>query len=87
MSDGERPGGRSTEKPTMAGKLVWGLGLLCALLFGADAFYARHGQFAIEDGFGFFAIFGFVACAAAVLAARGVRRHLQRREDFYDRDD
>ncbi len=59
--------------------------IVCAGLFAADLFYDRHAKFALGDAFGFFAIFGFVACVFLVLAARLLRRLLMRSEDYYDR--
>ena len=37
--------------------------------------------------FGFYAIFGFVACVGLVLAAKELRKFLKRDEDFYDNND
>ena len=72
------------DKPT---KLVWTLVTICMVLFIADAFYHKHGPFGIEHLFGFFAIFGFIACGALVLAAKWARTLLERPEDFYDADE
>ena len=43
------------------------------------------GRFAIEHVFGFYGLFGFVACVALVLIAKQLRRVLMRPEDYYDR--
>ena len=66
-------------------RLVYGLYALCAVLFVADYFVPKHGPFAIEYVFGFYGIYGFVACVALVLAAKQMRKVLMRREDYYDR--
>jgi hypothetical protein len=58
---------------------------MCALLFAIDIFVHKHGPFAIEHFFGFYGIFGFVACVGLVLAARALRLILFRPEDYYDR--
>ena len=65
-----------------------GLGLLrrlrrCSLAI--DVFVPKHGPFAIEHVFGFYGLFGFVACVALVLVAKQLRRVLMRPEDYYDR--
>ena len=65
-------------------KVVWGLIVLCAFLFAADAFYDKHPHFIAEAYFGFFGIFGFVVCVGLVLAAKAMRIVLKRREDYYD---
>ena len=56
-----------------------------ALLLAIDVFVPKHGPFAIEHVFGFYGIFGFVACVALVLIAKQLRRVLMRPEDYYDR--
>jgi hypothetical protein len=57
---------------------------LVLLLIG-DFFIQKHGHFAWEDQPEFFAVYGFVACVALVLAAKYILRPLmKRREDYYD---
>ena len=41
-------------------------------------------HFAIEQAFGFYALYGFAACVSLVLLARVMRRLLMRREDYWD---
>ncbi len=56
------------------------------LLFLADAIYHRHATFPWEEWFGFYAVFGFVACVILVLVAKHILRPLvMRNEDYYDR--
>ena len=57
---------------------------LCAVLLGLEVVLHRHAVHAWEGAFGFYAIFGFVACVALVLAAKQMRRVLMRREDYYE---
>ena len=45
----------------------------------------RHAETAWEGLPGFYAIFGFVACVALVVAAKQMRKVLMRDEDYYDR--
>jgi len=48
-------------------------------------FVHKHSYFAWEECFGFFAIYGFVACVLLVLAAKYILRPLVKRdEDYYD---
>ena len=50
-----------------------------------DLAYHRHAIFPWEGWFGFYAVFGFVACVALVLAAKYVLRPIvMRGEDYYD---
>lgn len=56
------------------------LALLLLAEFGVD----HHAIFPWEEWPGFYAVFGFVACVALVLAAKYVLRPLvMRREDYY----
>ena len=75
------------DDPRNVTKIVWALVVVCAALFFADASYEKHGHFAIERLFGFFAIFGFVVCVALVLVAKWLRTLLMRPEDYYEPDD
>lgn len=62
-------------------------GLLGALvlLLGLEPFIDKHPYFAWEKWFGFYAIFGFVACVLLVLVAKYVLRPIvKRQEDYYD---
>jgi hypothetical protein len=50
-----------------------------------DLIYHRHAIFPWEGWFGFYAVFGFVACVALVLAAKHVLRPIvMRDEGYYD---
>jgi hypothetical protein len=66
-------------------RLVRGFYAVCALLLLLDLFVPRHGAFAIEHLFGFYAFFGFAACVTLVLVAKQLRGVLMRPEDYYDR--
>lgn len=73
------------DEPGNVTRIYWWLCAACALLFVADGFYAKHPHFEAEQWFGFYGIFGFVACVALVLAAKALRRLLKRPEDYYDK--
>ena len=71
------------EKPGSVAKVIAALVLLCATSALADLFYTKHGHFAEEETFGFFAIFGFVMFTLLVLAARGLRVLVGKPDDYY----
>ena len=73
------------DEPRNVDRIVWGVYGVCALLLLIDFFVPKHGPFAIEHVFGFYGIYGFVACVGLVLAAKGLRVILMRPEDYYDR--
>ncbi len=64
-------------------KVIWVVVVICALLVGADLFYDKHGEYAVETWIGFHGVYGFVSCVGLVLAAKGLRRLLKRDEDYY----
>jgi hypothetical protein len=66
-------------------RLVRGFYTVCALLLLLDFFIPKHGTFAIEHVFGFYAFFGFLACVTLVLVAKQLRRIVMRPEAYYDR--
>ncbi len=66
-------------------RLVRGFYAVCALLLLLDFFVPKHGTFAIEHVFGFYAFFGFAACVTLVLVAKQLRRIVMRPEAYYDR--
>ena len=70
--------------------------LCCAVIFLADAVFFfenvghKHlsfedGAFPIEGWFGFYGVYGFVACVLLVLAAKQMRKVLMREADYYGR--
>jgi hypothetical protein len=73
------------DDPRNVDRIVRGLYGICAFLLLLDVFVHKHGPFAIEHLFGFYGIFGFVACVGLVLAAKLMRVILMRPENYYDR--
>ena len=71
------------DRPEAVNRLVYGLYGLCALLFLADFFYYKKTYFSIEKFPGFYALYGFLMCAALVVCAKGMRTFLMRSEDYY----
>lgn len=64
-------------------RIVYALYGLCAVLFLADFFYKKKTYLDIEDLPGFYALYGFIMCAALVICARGMRLFLMRPEEYY----
>lgn len=58
--------------------------VICAGLVLTDIVHHRHVIHTWENLWGFYAIFGFVACVALVLIAKEMRKVLMRGEDYYD---
>ena len=72
------------DERTNVERLVRGFYTVCLLLLLLDLFVPKHGAFAVEHLFGFYAFFGFAACVTLVLVAKQLRRVLMRSEDYYD---
>ncbi|MCH9675289.1 MAG: hypothetical protein K0U93_27865 [Gammaproteobacteria bacterium] len=61
--------------------------LFAAVLIGVvllDFWITPHPHFAVDGLFGFYAIFGLLACVAMVLAAKALGIFIKRPEDYYD---
>jgi hypothetical protein len=64
--------------------VIWRLFLaVLALSVAAQLFIESHPHFAFEGLFGFNAVYGFLACAALILVAKGLGLFLKRRDDYY----
>lgn len=68
-------------------RIVYTLYFVCAALFLADFFYKKKTYLDLEDIPGFYAIYGFIMCAALVVCARGMRLFLMRDETYYAPND
>lgn len=75
---------RRPDGPRTLNRVIRGLLLLCALAFLADLLYTKNPHFAVEDVFGFYALYGFAGSVVLALAAGPLRRVLMRGEDYYD---
>jgi len=74
------------DDPKNLQRLLKALFASLVVLFALDGVVEKHPHFPWEYGFGFYAVYGFIACVVLVLVARFVLRPLiMRREDFYDR--
>ena len=61
---------------------LWVLGGVLAIL---ELVVHRHAEAGFDAWFAFYALYGFFACVALVLAAKVLRRIVMRPEDYYDR--
>ena len=75
------------DRPGSVNKVTRTIYTICALLFLADFAYHKHPHFSAESWFGFYGLYGFVACVILVLVAKEMRRLLGRKEDYYERND
>ena len=66
-------------------KLYWGFWVICLLLIAINLILHPHEDSEFATLFGFHGFYGFLACAALILAAKQLRRLLMRNEDYYDR--
>ena len=72
------------DNPKNVDFIVYALYAICAALVIVDIWVPKHGPFAVEHWFGFYAFYGFIACVGLVVAAKGLRTILMRSEDYYD---
>lgn len=73
------------DDPRNVRRVIRGLVAACILLLGLDLVVHRHVDHPWEDLFGFYALYGFVACVLLVLLAKEMRKLLMRDEDYYER--
>ena len=74
------------DDPQNVRRVIRGLTVACVVLFLLDAVLHRHVYHPWEAFFGFYAIYGFVACVLLVLLAKEMRKLVMRDEDYYKRD-
>ena len=72
------------DNPKNVSLIIWGLVLLCTILFFLDGFYQKNAHFDAEHLFGFYGVYGFFVCVALVLVAKALRKVLMRSEDYYE---
>ena len=65
-------------------KVLWGV---LALTVAAQLVIKIKGYFGIDDWFAFGAVYGFLACVAMVLVAKGLGYLLKRDDNYYAAED
>jgi hypothetical protein len=79
------PGKRHVfDNPRNVKRVIHALYAVCAISLLADFFVERHVDHPWEWLFGFYSLYGFVACVLLVLIAKELRKVLMRGEDYYD---
>jgi len=69
-------------------RLVWRLFIaVLVLTLAAELVVHLHPHFGIDSLFGFHAWFGFLACVAMIVVAKGIGLLLKRPETYYERRD
>ena len=75
------------DAPRNVRRVIRGLLAVCVLLVGLDLVLHRHIAHPWEGVFGFYALYGFVACVLLVLLAKEMRKLVMRDEDYYEKVD
>lgn len=73
------------DRPEVKRRLWILLFAVCALTIIPDLFTHRHPHFGFDGFIGFYALFGFIACAVLILLAKVIGRVLKVNEDYYDK--
>ncbi len=74
------------DKPGNLKKFLRGFYIICAILLAVDFVHNRHVIHSWENLWGFYAVYGFVACVAMVEIAKLMRAVLMRAPDYYEKD-
>lgn len=72
------------DKPENVRRVLGGLYALCGVSLLLELVVHRHVDHPWEAVWGFYGLYGFVACVLLVLIAKELRKVLMRREDYYD---
>jgi hypothetical protein len=72
------------DNPRNVKRTLYALYAACGLSIVAEFFIVRYVDHPWEALFGFYGVYGFVACTILVLAAKEMRKVLMRKEDYYD---
>ena len=68
-------------------RLLWrGFLLTLALTVAIGAFIDLHPHFPIESWFGFYAVYGFLACLLMIIVAKAMGLLIKRPDTFYEGD-
>ena len=81
----KEPGG-FFDKPKNVRYILRGFYAICLGLLLADIFYHRHVTHPWENLWGFYPLYGFVACVVLVIVAKELRKLVMRDPQYYDHD-
>jgi hypothetical protein len=84
MTPDEKP--HFFDKPGNLKKFLRGFYIICAILLAVDFVHHRHVVHDWENMWGFYAVYGFVACVLLVEIAKLMRAVLMRAPDYYEKD-
>jgi len=84
MTPDEKP--HFFDKPGNLKKFLRGFYIICAILLAVDFIHHRHVVHDWENMWGFYAIYGFVACVLLVEIAKLMRTVVMRAPDYYEKD-
>ena len=59
--------------------------VICAILVVLDIVGLRHAENELDFWWGFYPVYGFVACVVLVIVATWMRKFVMRDEDHYER--
>ncbi len=72
------------DNPENVKKLRKGFFAALVLVLVAEAFVDMHGEFTVDHFYGFYAVYGFISYVFLIFVAKGLRKILMRKEDYYD---
>ncbi len=58
--------------------------ILLVLVLAAEFAVEMHGEFVVEHFYGFYAVYGFMSYVFLIFVAKGLRRIIMRKEEYYD---
>ncbi|MFH1156729.1 MAG: hypothetical protein V1793_23245 [Pseudomonadota bacterium] len=54
------------------------------LVVVAEFFIHKHDEFGVDHFIGFYAVYGFISYVLLIFVAKGIRKLVMRKEDYYD---
>jgi hypothetical protein len=72
------------DKPENVKRLLRVFYFVCFALIAVEFWIHRHTEHVLETIFGFYGLYGFIACVILVLVATQMRKLLMRSENYYE---
>ncbi len=72
------------DNPKNVKRLRTGFFVALVLVLIAEAFVDMHGEFTVDHFYGFYAVYGFISYVLLIFVAKGLRKIIMRKEDYYD---